>query len=112
MKRLGQANTKHAREFKEAWHSLDKQTFNCHIGIPLIHLQLKSSRRSLISSPFITPMEPSTTLPTPNENNKSKTHSMATNDHPVENPQPIRRSRRHRSTPQQKARSLKQYPSF
>jgi hypothetical protein len=24
---LGQATTKHAREFKEAWHSLDKQTF-------------------------------------------------------------------------------------
>ena len=34
---LGQANTKHARELKEAWHSLDKQTFNRHIDIPLIY---------------------------------------------------------------------------
>ena len=37
---LGQATTKHAREFKEAWHSLDKQTFNRHIDIPLIYVQL------------------------------------------------------------------------
>ena len=34
---LGQANTKNAREFKEAWHSLDKQIFNRHIDIPLIY---------------------------------------------------------------------------
>ena len=82
---LEQANTKHAREFKEAWHSLDKQTFNRHIDIALIYLQLKRSRRSLISSPFITPIEPSTTLPTQIGNSNSKTHSMATNDHQVKN---------------------------
>ena len=46
---LGQATTKHARKFKEAWNSLDKQ-----IDIPLIYLQLKRSCRSLISSPFYT----------------------------------------------------------
>ena len=95
---LGQANTKHAHEFKEAWHSLDIQTFNRHIDIPLIYLQLKRSRRSLISSPFITPIKPSTTLPTQIGNSNSKTHSMATNDHQVKNRQPIRRSRRRRST--------------
>jgi hypothetical protein len=36
MRCLGQATTKHAREFKETWHSLDKQTFNRHIDIPTI----------------------------------------------------------------------------
>ena len=41
-KYLGQAATKHAREFKEAWHSLDKQTVNRHIDIPLIYLQLNA----------------------------------------------------------------------
>ena len=29
---------KQAREFKEAWHSLNKQTFNRHIDIPTIYL--------------------------------------------------------------------------
>ena len=70
---LGQATTKHAREFKEEWHSLDKQTFNRHIDIPLIYLQLKRSRRSLISSPFLTPIQPSTTLPTTIENERMTT---------------------------------------
>ena len=42
---LGQATTKHAREFKEAWHRLDKQTFNRHIDIPTIYLQLKRSHK-------------------------------------------------------------------
>ena len=59
---LGQANKKHAREFKEAWYSLDKQTFNRYIDIPLIYSQLRRSRRSLISSPFVTPIQPYTTL--------------------------------------------------
>ena len=47
---LGQATTKHAREFKEAWHSLDKQTFNRHIDIPTIYFQLKRSHKSPNSS--------------------------------------------------------------
>ena len=81
--------TKHAREFKEARHSLDEQAFNRHIDIPLIYLQLKRSRRSLISSPFLTPIQPSTTLPTNIENNDSNMHSIATNDHQAENHQPI-----------------------
>ena len=73
---LGQANTKHAREIKESWHCLDKETFNRHINISLIYLQLKRSRRSLISSPFITPIEPSTTLPTPFGYDNNKTYSL------------------------------------
>ena len=78
------------REFKEAWHSLDKQTFNGHIDIPLIYLQLKRICRSLISSHFITPIEPSTTLATPIGDDNSKTHSIATNNYQLENCQPTR----------------------
>ncbi len=47
---LGQATTKHVREFKDAWHSMDKLTFNRHIDIPTIYLQLKHSRKSSTSS--------------------------------------------------------------
>ena len=99
---LGQANTKHAHEFKEAWHSLDKQTFNRHIDIPLIYLQLLSTLSQIAN--LITFHNPYrtfhySTLPTQIGNSNSKTHSMATNDHQVKNRQPIRRSRRHRSTP-------------
>ena len=60
----------------------------------MIYLQLKRSCRSLISSPFLTPIQPSTTLPTTTENDDSNMHSIATNDHQAENRQPIRRSRR------------------
>ena len=73
---------------------LHKKTFNRHIDIPLIYLQLKRSRRSLISSHFLTPIQPSTTLPTTIENDDSNMHSIATNDNQAENCQPIRRSRR------------------
>ena len=40
---LDQAKTKHAREFKEAWYSVDKNTINRHIDIPPFFLQLKHS---------------------------------------------------------------------
>ena len=43
---LDQAKTKHAREFKEAWHSVDKNTINRHIDIPSVFLQLKNSSNS------------------------------------------------------------------
>jgi hypothetical protein len=59
----GQAMTKHAREFKEAWHSLDKQTFNRHIDTPTIYLQLKRSHKSPNSS-SLTFNPPSTSFPT------------------------------------------------
>jgi hypothetical protein len=47
---LGQATTKHAREFKEAWHSIDKLTFNHRIDIPVVYLQLKHSHKNPVSS--------------------------------------------------------------
>ena len=34
---------KHTRDFKEAWHSVDKNTINRHIDIPPVFLQLKNS---------------------------------------------------------------------
>ena len=43
---LGQAQTKHAREFKEAWYSIDANTINGHIEIPTIYLQLKTIRKN------------------------------------------------------------------
>ena len=42
IKLLGKAQTKEAREFIETWHSLDKSSFNRHIEIPSVYLQLKS----------------------------------------------------------------------
>jgi hypothetical protein len=35
--------TKHAREFKEAWHIMDNNTINRHVDIPTIYLQLKKT---------------------------------------------------------------------
>ena len=40
---LDQAKTKHARQFNEAWYSVDTNTINRHIDIPLVFLQLKHS---------------------------------------------------------------------
>ncbi len=76
---LGQATTIHAREFKEAWHSMHKLTFNRHIDIPTIYLQQKHSRKSSTSSsltfnPLTTPLPKSTD----DDNNHLRT--IATND--------------------------------
>ena len=64
----------------------------------MIFLQLKRSCRSLISSPFLTSIQPSTTLPTTIENDESNMHPIATNDDEAEKRQPIRplRRRQHR----------------
>ncbi len=43
---LGRAQTKHAREFKEAWYCTNSNTINRHIDIPTIYLQLKTLHRS------------------------------------------------------------------
>ena len=40
---LDQAKTKHEREFKEAWYSIDNNTINRHIDIPPAFLQVKHS---------------------------------------------------------------------
>jgi hypothetical protein len=70
--------TKHAREFEEAWHSLDKQTFNRHIDFPTIYLQLKRSHKSPNSS-SLTFNPPSTSFPTPSHDNNNHPHSIVTN---------------------------------
>ena len=44
----------------------------------------RSLRKHLISSPFMTPTQPYTTLPTPIKNDNSKMHSITTNDHQTE----------------------------
>jgi hypothetical protein len=40
---LGQAQTKHAREFKEVLHSMNKNTINRHVDFPTIYLRLKKT---------------------------------------------------------------------
>ena len=42
---LGRAQTKHEREFKEAWYSIDGNTINRHVEIPTVYLQLKTTRK-------------------------------------------------------------------
>ena len=59
------ASTKQAREFKEAWHSMDKSTINRHIDIPTIYHQLKHQEQGHPSDP-------------PNKNNR--TDSPQTNE--------------------------------
>ena len=59
-KLLGQASTRHARKFKEAWHSMDKSTINRHVDIPTIYHQLKHHKRHHPSYP-------------PNNNNRTDT---------------------------------------
>ena len=49
---LGRAQTKHAREFKEAWFSTDDNTINRHIDIPAVYHQLKTERRNSINYPL------------------------------------------------------------
>jgi hypothetical protein len=105
---LGQATTKHAREFKEAWHSLDKQTFNRHIDIPTIYLQLKRWHKSPNSS-SLTFKPPSTSFPTPSHDNNNHPHSIVTNGNQnTEIHQPIRRSHRLQQRQQQRENSKDQ----
>ena len=61
---LGHAHTKHAREFKEAWHSMDNNTINRHVDIPTIYLQLKKKTNA-----------------STNNNTNTNTHTNLTNSH-------------------------------
>ncbi len=91
---LGQTTTKHAREFKEAWHSKHKLTFNRHIDIPIIYLQLKHSRKSSTSS-SLTFNPRTTSLSTSTDDDNNHPPAIATNDnHLPKIFQSIRRSRR------------------
>ncbi len=79
---------------KRGIYSMDKLTFNRHIDIPIIYLQLKHPRKSSsLSSLTFNP--PTTSLPTSTDNDNNYLRTIATNDnHRREIPQPIRRSRR------------------
>ena len=77
---------KHAREFKEAWYSVDKNAINPYIDIPPVFLQLKhfsdvnncNQRPPAVNDPAtMTTTHPATTSQTPQSAKK-----------------PIRRSRR------------------
>ena len=81
---LDQAKTKHAREFKEAWHSVDKNTINRHIDISPVFLQLKNSF-NLNNSHRRTPAAK-------NPATMTTTHPATTNQIPQSTKEPIRRS--------------------
>ena len=102
---LGQVATRHARKFKEAWHSMDRSTFNRHSDIPIIYHQLKQTQNPRLSSLSLTTGTHRTnirnttttrklttgTFPTTTNIN---TQSESTNDNNPVNHQPIRHSKR------------------
>ncbi len=114
---LGRAQTKHAREFKEAWYSTDSNTINRHIDIPTIYLQLKTLYRSSTNIDVnmtntnnvdvpIALMSTSTTQHSNHSNNNTPnnkvqstitTHPSTTNNIRSTSKEPIRRSQRIRS---------------
>jgi hypothetical protein len=115
---LGQAQTKHAREFKEAWHSMDNNTINRHVDIPTIYLQLKMTPNASTNN------NTNTNLPTTLPHTSTNSHSNHSNDtitkeinptlmHPVttnemgssSSERPIRRSRRIQELKQQRENS-------
>ena len=67
---LGRAQTKHAREFKEAWYSIDANTINRHIEIPTIYFQLKTIRNNPTNkdNTMANDINPMTLLSTPQPN--------------------------------------------
>ena len=83
---LDQAKTKHGREFKEAWHSVDKNTINRHIDIPPVFLQLKNSSNLNNSHRRATVVNNPATMTT--------TYPATTNQIPQSTKEPIIRSRR------------------
>ncbi len=109
---LGRAQTKHAREFKEAWYSTDSSTINRHIDIPTIYLQHKTLHRSFtndvnmtninnVHSPIALLSTYTTQYSNRSNNNKVQstmtTHPSTSNNIRSTSKQPIRRSQRMRS---------------
>jgi hypothetical protein len=70
---LGRAQRKHAREFKEAWYSIDGNTINRQVEIPTIYLQLKTTRKCPTNN-----NDTMTTSPQNNNSNIPMTPSLAT----------------------------------
>ena len=107
---LGRAQTKHAREFKEAWYSIGANTINRHIEIPTIYLQLKTIRNNPtnknntmandINFPITVLSTPVThqsnlsndVISTDQTHSTTTTHSSTTNQIRSTTGQPIRRS--------------------
>ena len=101
------AQTKHAREFKEAWYSTDDNTINRHIDIPNVYLQLETVRKVATNNDTNINKTNVKNLPTPatrqsnhsanldNEVHSSMTtHPSTTNDVISTSEIPIRRSQR------------------
>ena len=95
-KLLGRATTRHARELKEAWHSIDKNTINRHIDIPTVYLQLKQSDNLTTSSLHIqsSSSDINSAHATQDTPGSMATHSTTSNQPHAPPDQPIRRSRR------------------
>ena len=100
---LGQAAIRHAREFKEAWHSMDRSTFNRHIDIPTIYHQLKQTQNPRLSSLSSTTGTHPTNIRNATTSRKPTTgtfptttniNAQSTNDNKPVNHQPIRHSER------------------
>ena len=112
---LGRAQTKHAREFKEAWYSTDDNTINRHIDIPTVYLQLKTVRKvatnndTNINNTNVKNLPTSATRqsnhctnPDNEVHSSMTTHPSTTNDAISTSKTPIRRSQRIRNLRQQR----------
>ena len=90
---LGQANTRYAREFKEAWHSLDKPAINRHIDIPAAYHQLRFKIRNEDRKTYTNTSEHPTNITSQSTIHEPTNHfnsSESTNENsPLSNP-PIR----------------------
>ena len=87
-----EAKTKHAREFKEAWYSIDNNTINRHIDIPPAFLQLKHSSDK--HKYFRQPRAINESAPVIQDCPTMTTHPTTTNQTLQPTKEPIRRSRR------------------
>ena len=100
-KLLGRANTKHAREFKEAWYSTDRNTINRYVDIPTVYLQLKYSHSTNNSTTSSQPVQSTSSVDINNSTHITQetessmaTHPHTTNEVTASSNAPIRRSSR------------------
>ena len=112
---LRRAQTKHAREFIQAWYSTDNNSINRHIDIPTVYLQLKTVRKVATNNDTNINKTNVKNLPTPatRQSNHSTnpdnevhlsmtTHPSTTNDAISTSEIPIRRSQRIHNLRQQR----------
>ena len=91
-KLLDQATTKHAREFKEAWYSINENTINGHIEVPTVFLQLRHFHNTI--KHIRRPPAVSNLIPAIQDDPTMTTRPATTNQTPQSTKAPIRRSRR------------------